>query len=134
MVFVDTGVWFAWHVASDPDHAQVRQWFKGNRDPLITTDYCIDETLTLLINRKRPRSALNAGYGFFHENIARIHFLGPAQIHRAWILFQQRAAAVWSFTDCTSKIVIDDLEIRTAAALDEHFRQFGNLVVVPSAL
>ena len=130
MVFVDTGVWFAWHVPDDPDHRLVRQWFKDNKQPLVTTDYCIDESLTLLVARKRPALALDAGRSFFHQNIASIQFVTQAQIHRAWILFQQRAAAGWSFTDCTSKIVIDDLEIHTAASLDDHFRQFGNLSVV----
>jgi len=42
-----------------------------------------------------------------------------------WILFQQRAAVGWSFTDCSSKIVIDDLAVKTALALDGHFQQFG---------
>jgi predicted nucleic acid-binding protein len=46
-------------------------------------------------------------------------------------VFQAKHALGWSFTDCTSKIVIDDLGIRKAAALDEHFRQFGNVTVVP---
>jgi predicted nucleic acid-binding protein len=49
----------------------------------------------------------------------------PDQIRRAWILFQQRASAGWSFTDFTSKIVIDDLDVKMAVALDAHFRQFG---------
>ena len=131
MVFVDTGAWFAWHVPDDPDYALIRQWFQFNRQPLITTDYCVDETLTLLVARKRPALALDAGRVLFHHRFAQIHFLTPAQINRAWILFQQRAAAGWSFTDCTSKIVIDDLQIRTALALDDHFRQFGNVEVVP---
>ena len=131
MVFVDTGVWFAWHVVDDPDHARVRDWFKSNREALVTTDYCVDETLTLLVARKRPALAIDAGRAFFHQSVAQIHFVVQPQIHRAWIVFQQRAAAGWSFTDCTSKVVIDDLGVRTAAALDEHFRQFGNVTVVP---
>jgi len=131
MVFVDTGVWCAWHVAGDPDHAIIEQWIKANRQPLVTTDYCINETLTLLVVRRRPALALDAGRAFFHQNVAKIHFVTQNQVERAWILFQQRAAAGWSFTDCTSKIVIDDLGIATAAALDDHFRQFGNVAVVP---
>lgn len=131
MVFVDTGAWFAWHVPGDPDHAIIQEWFKSNRQPLVTTDYCVDETLTLLVARKRPVLAFDAGRAFFDQNVAEIHFVTPPQIHRAWILFQQRAAAGWSFTDCTSKIVIDDLDIRMAAALDDHFRQFANVAVVP---
>jgi hypothetical protein len=32
-------------------------------------------------------------------------------------------------TDCTSKVVIDQLQIKSAVALDDHFRQFGVLVI-----
>jgi predicted nucleic acid-binding protein len=109
----------------------VKAWFAANEERLLTTDYCIDETLTLLVARKRPDLSIEAGQQLFRETIARLHFVTPDQVHRAWILFRQRAAAGWSFTDCTSKIVIDALEVRTAVALDDHFRQFGNLAVVP---
>jgi len=47
-VFVDTGAWFARFVPSDPDHAIAREWFERDRRPLITTDYIVDELLTLL--------------------------------------------------------------------------------------
>ena len=106
MVFVDTSAWFSRFVASDQSHGRVSASLAGNIQHLVTTDYCIDETLTLLVARKRVPRALDAGRAFFHENVAQIHFVTPAQIQRAWILFQQRAAAGWSFTDCTSKIVM----------------------------
>jgi uncharacterized protein len=131
MVFVDTSAWFAYFFPLDADHDRVRRCFESNKQPLITTDYCVDETLTLLMARHEVRRALEAGQAFFHGSIARLQFLTPAQIHRAWILFQQRAAAGWSFTDCTSKILIDELRVTTALALDDHFRQFGDLTVVP---
>ena|SRR5436190_7737519 len=131
MTFVDTGIWFARFVPDDPNHAQVDAWFKNNTEPVITTDYCVDETLTLLVARKRWQRALVAGRVLFDNNLVQLHFANEQQIHRAWILFQQRAAAGWSFTDCTSKIVIDDLGIHTAAAFDDHFRQFGNVTIVP---
>ena len=131
MVFVDTGAWFAWFVPGDPSHSAVRERVEQMVEPLVTTDYCIDETLTLLVARKRPQLALEAGRAFFNEEIACLHFMMPDQIHRAWILFQSKGLLGWSFTDCASKIVIDDLDIRTALALDNHFRAFGNVVVVP---
>ena len=130
MIFVDTGVWFARFVADDPDHVRVAAWFAANAEPLVTTDYCVDETLTLLAARRRPKLAIESGRVLFDEALARLQFLDAPQIHRAWILFQQRAAAGWSFTDCTSKIAIDDLQIDSAAALDQHFRQFGISVVL----
>jgi hypothetical protein len=129
MIFVDTGAWFARFVPDDSDHERLLDWFAANSEPLVTSDYCVDETLTLLASRKRPKLATAAGLLFFAESLARLHFLTRNQIQRAWIVFQQRGAAGWSFTDCTSKIVIDDLHVNTAVALDQHFGQFGVRVV-----
>ena len=129
MVFVDTGAWFARYVPSDPNHQRVTAWMRANPRRLITTDYCIDETLTLLVARRRVQVALEVGRALFEAGVARLHFLSPDLIHRAWILFQQRAAAGLSFTDCTSKIVIDDLGVSTVVALDDHFRALGVAVV-----
>ena len=125
MIFVDSGAWFARFVPDDPNHAVVADWFAANDEPLVTSNYCVDETLTLLSARKRPKLAKEVGKELFDETVSRLHFLTSDQIRRAWILFQQRAASGWSFTDCTSKIVIDDLQMRSAVALDQHFRQFG---------
>ena len=131
MVFVDTSAWFAYFLPLDTEHDRIRGCFQSVTEPLVTTDYCIDETLTLLAARGEFRRALVAGREFFQGNLVRLHFVAKDQVERAWILFQQRSAAGWSFTDCTSKIVIDDLDIHLAAALDEHFRQFGNVTVAP---
>lgn len=125
MIFVDTGAWFARFVPDDPDHSRVTSWFAANHEPLVTSDYCVDELLTLLVFRKRPKLAVEVGRELFDETIARLHFVTRDQIQRAWILFRQRASAGWSFTDCTSKIVIDELNVSTAVALDRHFAEFG---------
>jgi predicted nucleic acid-binding protein len=125
MIFVDTSVWFARFVPKDPNHERVTAWFAHNAEPLLTSDYCVDETLTLLSVRERPSLAIEAGRELLNETIAGLYFLTAAQFNRAWILFQQRAAASWSFTDCTSKIVVDDLGLKAAASFDQHFHQFG---------
>ncbi len=129
MVFVDTSAWFAFFLPVDPHHQRVHSWFMSSGERLVTTDYIVDETLTLLLARRELRRARGAGRLFFESDVVRMHFISEAQVNRAWILFQQRADSGWSFTDCTSKIVIDDLGIGTAVALDEHFRQFGVRVV-----
>src|SRR6476660_9423681 len=121
MIFVDTGVWFARFVPKDPNHERVTAWFAGNTEPLLTSDYCVDETLTLLSVRERPSLAIEAGRELLDETIAGLYFLTAAQFNRAWVLFKQRAAAGWSFTDSTCKIVIDDQGLTAAASLDEHF-------------
>ena len=59
MIFVDTGAWFALFVPTDPDHLAAESWMERNTEPLVTTDYIIDELLTLndhyrLCNRPGP--------------------------------------------------------------------------------
>lgn len=132
MVFVDTGAWFALHVPSDPNHQRAVDWLQDNEEPLVTTDFVIDETLTLLLVRKERRRALEVGRLLIESGSVRVHFLSPEDFHRAWILFQRHHAAGWSFTDCTSKIVLDSLKIPTAFAFDDHFCQFGTVTVVPN--
>ena len=48
MIFVDTGAWFAVAVRNDPDHAVAMRWLGQNSEPLITTDYVLAETATLI--------------------------------------------------------------------------------------
>lgn len=125
MIFAGTGFWYARFVTDDADNETATQWLDSHVKPLITPDYCVEETLTLIAGRKRARLAILAGRHLFSGAMARIHFLTCEQIHRAWILFQPQATAGWSFTDCTSKIVKDDLELKSAASFDQHFHQFG---------
>ena len=47
MIFVDTGAWFASIVPTDPNHQKAAKWLEANNEILLTTDYIVDETLTL---------------------------------------------------------------------------------------
>jgi len=131
MIFMDAGANYSLVVPSESHHQDVQRWYGANKEPLITTDYCVDELLTLLVARKRSELAVTTGWKMFNEEFCRLHFLTTDQIRRAWVVFQAKHSLAWSFTDCTSKVLIGELGIRTAASLDEHFRQFGALTVVP---
>jgi hypothetical protein len=100
---------------------------------LVTTDYLIDETMTLMRARGERQRAIQLGGQFFAGTVATIHYLTPAEIAAAWKVFRTCADKEWSFTDCTSKVVMEALGITTAFSFDRHFRQFGSIVVVPSA-
>jgi hypothetical protein len=131
MIFVDTGAWFAVAVPSDPDHGDASRWLADNTEPLLTTDYIVDETLTLLRARGERRRALLLGEAFFAERLAEVYRLTEADIASAWEVFRRFDDKGWSFTDCTSKVVIERLNILQAFAFDQHFRQFGSARVVP---
>jgi len=61
MIFVDTGAWYASVVPADANHAAASRWLSRNTAPLITTNYVVDETLTLLRARGQTVSALGLG-------------------------------------------------------------------------
>ena len=65
MIFVDAGALFALVVPSDSRHNDLQQWYDANQEPLITTDHCVDEVLTLLVARKRPTLAVATGWKLF---------------------------------------------------------------------
>ncbi len=131
MIFVDSSGWYASAVPSEVDHQAAITWLNQNSEPLVTTDYVVDETLTLLRGRRQARLALALGRQFFHGNLAVIHFLDEAEIRLAWETFDRYSDKEWSFTDCTSKVVIEKQQITKAFAFDHHFRQFGTVEVVP---
>jgi uncharacterized protein len=131
MIFVDTSVWFAMAVPSDQDHAAVAELLRQNTEPLLTTDYVVDETLTLLRARGYTQRALALGTEFFSGSIATLYYLTEADVQAAWGIFQKYQDKEWSFTDCASKVVIEQMKIMRAASLDHHFHQFGNIIVQP---
>ncbi len=131
MKFADTGGWFALFVPDDLNHAAAATWFAQQRQPLLTTDYVVDETLTLLRSRGQSTAALALGQQFFGGSFATIYYLTEDDIRAAWQVFSRYADKDWSFTDCTSKVVMEKLSITEAFAFDQHFRQFGTVTVVP---
>jgi uncharacterized protein len=131
MVLVDTGAWFASLIPTDPDHAAAKGWFTQNREQLITTDYIIDETLTLLQARGQKPRALRLSEAFLAGELGTIHFVTQAEFEEALKVFRYYADKEWSFTDCTSKVIIESLGLAKAFTFDHHFRQFGNVLIVP---
>jgi uncharacterized protein len=131
MIFVDTGAWFASVVPWDANHPAAVAWLSGNQETLITTDYILDETLTLLRVRKELDRALALGEQLFGRQLGELYLIQEADLHGAWRVFRDFADKDWSFTDCTSKVAMENLGLIKAFAFDQHFRQFGTVQVVP---
>ena len=131
MIFVDTGAWFACVVPWDANHAAATTWIRQNHEPLITTDFVLDETLTLLRARNETPRAVALGDQLLSEVCANLHFVSEEEIREAYQVFRAFADKDWSFTDCTSKVVIEAFQLKTAFSFDQHFRQFGTVQVIP---
>jgi len=131
MVFVDTSAWYAFSVPTDPAHSVVLSWLRSNRRAIVTTDYVVDETLTLLRARGELERAVSFGRRSFDLEELPIRYVNRAEVLRAWELFRDQPLRRWSFTDCTSKAVIDSMHIKHVLTLDHHFKEFGGLTILP---
>ena len=131
MIFFDTGFWYALLVRKDAGHKDALAWFKSLTEPIVTSDYVVDETLTLLLMRNERDKALRFGEKVIVGNAATIHFLSHEQFNRTWIFFQQASRLGLSFTDCSTHVVCQDLGIKRFAAFDRHFATTGNFELVP---
>ena len=97
----------------------------------ITTDYVLDELMTLLKIRGEFQRALRIGAALLAEEIADLVWVRPDDVQHAWETFRRYQDKGWSFTDCVSRVVMQRLGIQQAFAFDEHFRQFGSVTVMP---
>jgi uncharacterized protein len=131
VIFVDTSAWFARYPPKDRHHLAAKSFHVQSREKFVTTDYVVDELLTLLKARANVGRATRVGRALFGGKLANIEWVTESDVGNAWTIFETRRDKEWSFTDCVSLVVMQRLAIRTAFAFDEHFRQFGAVVVAP---
>jgi uncharacterized protein len=130
VIFVDTGAWFALLDRSCIEHSDALRFAANCQDLLVTTDYVLAESVTLLRARRLHAEAIELGERLLSQRQARLEWVTPEDVQKAWVFFQYRDKE-WSFVDCVSFAVIQRLDIREAFAFDDHFRQLGSLIVHP---
>lgn len=131
MIFVDTSVWYAASVIEDPEHAIANDLLTKPTDRLVTTDYILDELLTLMSARGHRPTAKQVGRLLFAGTLCEIVWVNQTDIEAAWQVFDTFEDKAWSFTDCVSYVVMKRLDIKESFALDDHFRQCGFVQVLP---
>ena len=133
-LFVDTAGWVGCADASDPAHAACHAARDGAleaRHTLVTTDYVVDETMTLL----RLRLGLPSAEAWWRQvdGSPRVRWerIDGARFDRALELLFRHRDKDYSFTDCTSFVVMRELKLASVLTTDKHFKQMG-FDVLPS--
>lgn len=124
-VFVDTSAWYACLNRADPDHTAVAGFLEDFSGQLITSNYVFDELITLVRTRMGHEEALKAGGVLRNPEVVQLERVTSADEEAAWQLFQDRSDKTYSFTDCTSFVLMRRLKLSNVLATDEHFRQEG---------
>jgi predicted nucleic acid-binding protein len=126
LLFVDTAGWMACADSAAAAHLRCRlardEWLKGG-GVLVTTDYVIDETLTLI----RLRIGLEAAESWWEQCVQsarlRREAIDDLRADKARSLFFRLRDKTLSFTDCTSFVVMRELGVSSVLTLDHHFAQ-----------
>lgn len=134
VVFLDTSGIFAWINQRDPNHQAMVALPHEPGCRLLTTDYILDETLTLFMargiphQRKRLLSMVNT------SGIVQLVWIGQDYFREASQWMFKYEDYPFSFTDCTSFACMAKLGIRKAATTDAHFEKVGfiNLLKNPT--
>jgi len=125
-LFVDTSGWTS--IFNDHDKYYERgvaafQSLAGQDARFVTTDYVIDEALTNLKQRTDHQTAENFGVWVLQAKNVRIIRIDEIIWNAAWAMFQQYDDKDFSFTDCTSFVVMQQHKLRDAFSFDHHFEQ-----------
>ncbi|MBI2326685.1 PIN domain-containing protein [Candidatus Curtissbacteria bacterium] len=130
-VFIDTSAFAAIYNRKDQYHeaAQKKLAVLDRGDHLlVTSNYIVNETLTLLLAREGFEPAFKFGKRVFEGRPDfHIRSLDWQDDISAWQIFKKyNRDKKWSFVDCTSYALMKDMEIKTVFTFDNRdFRQMG---------
>jgi len=128
-IFIDTSAFLALEDESDEHHEEAIRF----RDQEIlrdhyecsTTSYILDETLTLIRIRLSIQASIEFSKKIRRSQIVKILSVSKQIEDKALDLFENYDDKTFSFTDCVSFVVMQELRIQEAFTFDEHFVQVG---------
>lgn len=130
-VFVDTGAWYDYLTMEDdaealsPDDERLARILEAEAIELVASTYVFDEVVTLVQARLGSEAAVQAGNLLRDPSIVRLEPVMAEDEEAAWRLFQDRPDKTYSFTDCTSFVLMARMGIEAAATTDSDFEREG---------
>ena len=131
-LFIDTWGWLALRDKREPHHPEVNRFyrdFRRRRGTAYTSDYVLDETVTLLFRRlpfSTAKKSLESIQQAVAEGYLHLEWVTPERFEKAKELrskFQDKPRI--SFTDFTSIVVMAECGITEILTEDDHFLQVG---------
>lgn len=127
-LFLDTGFILALEDADDQHHKKARTcWaaYCARPQPLVTTSYIFDETVTLIAKRMDHGRACDVARRLRTSPSVTFVHVNESDFDAAWQWFERFDDKGFSFTDCVSFAVMKRLKIKAALTFDKHFAQAG---------
>ena len=134
-VFADTGFWIALLYPKDRWHQMalaVYQKIQQRQQKVVTSEMVLAEFLNFFAKfdaRLRQEAGLLVQQMRAHPNITVIS-QNSQQFQQALDLYLQRPDKAWSLTDCSSFLIMGELNLTEALAHDKHFKQAGFITLL----
>ena len=127
-VFMDTAGFLALWDAADQHHdaaVKLQADLARKRRRFLTTDYVVDETVTLLLVRHSHSAASDFLETVESTDSLQLEWTSSDIFYEAARIFCGHADKKWSFTDCVSFAVMRVSRIQDSFTTDHHFQQAG---------
>ncbi len=127
-LFVDTSAWLALYDSDDGHHKNAVKKsvdIRKRKIDLVTSDYILDESITIIRHTVSHKAAVAFGESIMNSGIVKIVRVTDETFFGSWEMFRQYDDKRFSFTDCTSFILMKMMGTRRAFTFDRHFRQAG---------
>jgi predicted nucleic acid-binding protein len=109
----------------------IKKALKGAYGAVYTSDYVVDEAVTLALARTgRPEIAFDIGDFIFKSDRIRLLWTDRNVFALAWEMFRRYSERRLSFTDCISLAHIENRKIKFILSYDSGFR---GLIEYPEA-
>ena len=135
VIFVDAHGWVALKHRGDHFFADAQKLNKTlllAKAIFVTTNFVLDEAYTVLRGRAGHHVAVEFGEEIRISQVTSIVHISPELEAEAWEMFKKYNRKLnWSFTDCTSFVVMERLKIKNVFTFDKHFTQYGKFTVFP---
>jgi predicted nucleic acid-binding protein len=134
-VFADTGFWIAllypkdrWHTKAITVYKKIEQ----RQQKVVTSEMVLTEFMNFFSKfdaRLRQEAGRVVQQMRAHPNITVIA-QNSQQFQQALNLYLQRPDKAWSLTDCSSFLIMGELNLTEALAHDKHFKQAGFITLL----
>ncbi len=128
MIFVDTSAFLARYIEHDQCHNAATAYWKtlaASSIPCVTSNFIIDETITLLARRTTSKFAAQRARQIYASTALQILRPDERDEISAVLLLEQYADHGISFTDCVSFTIMKRHRIMEAFTFDQHFTVAG---------
>lgn len=128
IIFGDTSAIVAYFDGDDQKHNESKRLVDRivkEKIKIVITDYIFNECITTLLSRVGHYNALKAGEFVLGSNIIEFVWLDESMKMKAWDYFKKHSDKSYSFTDCTSFVLMKEMKINNFFAFDEDFAKAG---------